>query len=193
MSESSNQIEKNIFKRFFSKLFSLCVRFFSFCKKIFGETKQDFYSKNDKTTFFLYCVLVTLLLALFAIFFLSSVIFPITIAGVVGKISSAVPFIWLASHVNKVINKRNKLYVEYEHKQIVMEFYVAFKDEMKEDPSMKRAFAKAVTDVVLRFPSMIEEAQDSDSPMEKVLDTFKDKAPKDKADKLAKTIKDVIK
>ena len=90
-----------------------------------------------------------------------------------GRVSLALPLVWLASHVNGVINKRKKLYAEYEHKRIVMEFYVAFKDQIEDNSILKEAFAKSVTDVILRFPSIIGKAQESDSPIDKILSTFK--------------------
>ena len=89
------------------------------------------------------------------------------------RVSLVLPLVWLTSHVNGVINKRKKLYAEYEHKRIVMEFYVAFKDQVEDSSILKEAFAKSVTDVATRFPSTIGEAKESDSPIDKILRTFK--------------------
>ena len=103
------------------------------------------------------------------------------------RVSLALPFVWLASHVNGVINKRKKLSAEYEHKKIVMEFYVDFNDQIENNSILKEAFVKSVTDVITRFPSTIGEAQESASPMGKVLNTIKGK---DK--NLEKNIKNLV-
>ena len=199
MSKTLTSRAKNICMKFLSfcmEFLSFCMRFFSFCfffcKSNLLKIHQRFLSKNDETTFLLYCVLVGLLIAMLLILLISSFFFPFTIAGVLARISLAFPFVWLASHVNGLINKRNKLYTEYEHKQAVMEFYVVFKDEVKKDDKMREAFAKAITDVVLRFPSIIGEAQESDSPMDKILNTIKgkDKNLEEKVKNLAKGKKD---
>ena len=151
-----------------------------------------FSSHGEKVNFFLYCFLVLLLLAVFSILmaydYIINNIFSFdfkpselnesnkgVLSGIFRRISLTLPFVWLASHVNGVINRRKKLHVEYEHKRIIMEFYVAFRNEIKGDDKMREAFAKAITDVVLRFPSVIGERQESDSPMDKILNTIKGK------------------
>ena len=154
------------------------ARFVAFCSDTFWEIKKDFYSKNNKTTLLLYFALSGLLLIMFLVLLFSFLSFPTTIAGVLARISLISPFVWLASHVNSIINRRNKLYIEYEHKERVIEFYVAFKDEIKKNDKIREAFAKAITDVILRFPSIIGEAQESDSPIDKILKTFKEKYKK---------------
>ena len=133
-----------------------------------------------KENFFLYYVLVILFSAMPAIFIWSIFVLPIpfTPTGVLSRIPLLFPLVWLAGHINNVINRKIKLNIEYEHKQAVIDFYIAFEYLFDKDPNMKEAFVKAMTDVILRFPSTIGEAQESDSPMDKILSVFKSEKKK---------------
>ncbi len=101
---------------------------------------------------------------------------------VLQRISLALPLVWLASHINALINRRAKLYVEYEHKEVVMSFYSTFKEEIKEGSYLEKAFSQGVVDVILRYPSIIGEAEETDSPLDKILNKFRSKDTKSSID-----------
>ena len=126
--------------------------------------------KRNFTNFFLYIVFVGLLfgIALITWYSLPEQQQEITIASVLQRITIILPLVWLASHVNALINSRPKAYVEYEHKEMVITFYSAFKDEIGY-PDLKKAFTKGVIDELLRFPRFIGETRETDSPLDKIL------------------------
>ena len=158
--------------------------------------------KKNKIHIFIYVIFILLL---FAILFIAIETFfdakapdvkdsegGINLLYIMSKISLILPLLWLTSHVNGIINKRAKLYVEYEHKQKILEFYIAFKTQFDDDEEFSKVLARRVADVILRYPSIIGEAEETDSPLDKILGKFKSKnTQKANGGSLAKRILDL--
>lgn len=159
--------------------------FMSFLSKSTIWQKNKIIWQKNKIHIFLYIVFVLLLSAIFF-----AIVIWIILAGpnklspsdVISRISLILPLIWLTSHVNGVINKRAKLSVEYEHKEKIMNFYIAFKVQVADDPELNLALSKGVADVILRFPSIIGEAEETDSPLDKILNKIRGKGTKSSID-----------